>query len=148
MNHRTISKNHVNEHVVRLVAAQVLILTLAVVLTSWEWLAFLLAVDFALRAFTRIPSPLALIARSLANTFKLAPKPIFAAPKRFAAGLGLLFSLLIGIFLSINWPITALVTAIILAFCALLEAAFNICIGCYIYNWVIVPIFNRNIKTR
>lgn len=144
MNKINISENHVDEKVTRLTATQVIIITLVTLLTGWTWLALFLAVDFALRAFAHLPSPLSFIARGLAKVFKLTPKPVFAPPKRFAAGVGLTFSLGIAIFLLLHYPIAAYVTGAILIICALLEAVFNFCLGCYVYNWIVVPIFNRN----
>lgn len=142
MAQKSISKKHVNERIVRLVAAQVILLTLITLLTGWLWLALFLAVDFALRAFTRIPSPLAVIAKGLAKAFKLTPKPIFAPPKRFAAGLGFVFSLTIALFLYLHFYVAAYVTGGILIVCATLESVFNICLGCYVYNWIVVPMIN------
>lgn len=148
MNKKTFSINHVNEKVVRFIAAQVILLTLVTLVTDWIWLALFLAVDFALRAFTRIPSPLAFIAKRLAKVFQLTPKPIFAPPKRFAAALGFAFSLLIAIFFYLHFPLAAYVTGAILILCATLEAVFNICLGCYVYNWVVAPIVNRNTERK
>ncbi|MEA4918293.1 DUF4395 domain-containing protein [Proteiniphilum sp.] len=148
MNKKITSKNHVNEKVVRLVAAQVIFLTLFTLVTGWIWPALFLAADFALRAFTRIPSPLAIIAKGLTRAFGLTPKPIFAPPKRFAAGLGLVFSLSIAIFLYYHYLAAVYVTGGILIACAILEAVFNICLGCYVYNWVVAPIVNRNAGKR
>ncbi len=148
MNKKSISKNHVNEKVVRLIATQVILLTLIILLTGWTWLAFFLAADFVLRAFTSIPSLLAVIAKGLAKAFGLTPKPIFAPPKRFAAGLGFVFSLGIGIFLYLHYPVSAYATGGILIVCATLEAVFNICPGCYVYNWIVAPIVNRNTERR
>jgi|AGTN01.2.fsa_nt_gi hypothetical protein len=144
MNKKSISKNHVDEKVVRLIAAQVILLTLVTLLTGWTLLALFLAVDFALRAFTRIPSPLAVIAKGIAKAFKLTPKPIFAAPKKFAAGLGFLFSIGIALFFYIDLHTAAYATGGILIVCATLEAVFNICLGCYVYSWIIAPVVNRN----
>lgn len=140
------SKNHVNEKVVRLVAAQVILLTLVILLTEWIWLALFLAADFALRAFTRVPAPLAVIAKGLTKVFRLTPKPIFAPPKRFAASLGLLFSLAIALFLYLQEQPATYATGAILIVCASLEAVFNICPGCYVYNWVVVPVVNRSMR--
>ncbi len=148
MSKKNTSTNYVNEKVVRLIAAQVILLTLVTLLAGWTWLALFLAADFALRAFTRVPSPLAFIARGLAKAFGLAPKPIFAPPKRFAAGLGFVFSLAIAVFLYLHYPVAAYVTGGILIVCATLEAVFNICLGCYVYNWVVAPVVNRNTERR
>ena len=144
MNKKSTLKNYVNENVVRLIAAQVILLTLILLLTGWIWPAFFLTVDFALRAFTHIPSPLAVIAKGLAGAFGLTPKPIFAPPKRFAARLGFVFSLGITVCLYYHYLVAAYVTGGILIVCAALEAVFNICIGCYVYNWIVVPIVNKN----
>ena len=143
---KNISKNHVDENVVRLVATQVFLITLITLLTGWAWLALFLAIDFGLRAFTRVPSPLAALARGIAKALKLTPKPIFAPPKRFAAILGLFFSVGIAIFLFLNYLNAAYAVGAILIFCAVLEAAFNICLGCYVYNWMVVPLAHRNMN--
>ena len=104
MNQRIISKNHIDENVVRLVATQVVFIT--------------------------------------------SPKPIFAPPKRFAAGLGLLFSLGIAACLHLHYPAATYAIAGILILCAALEAAFNICLGCYVYNWIVAPIVNKRLNIR
>ncbi len=143
---KNISKNHVDENVVRLVATQVFLITLITLLTGWAWLAFFLAVDFGLRAFTRVPSPLATLARGVAKALKLTPKPIFAPPKRFAAILGLFFSVGIAFFLFFSYPNVAYTVGAVLVFCAILEAAFNICLGCYVYNWIVAPLVHRKMN--
>ncbi len=140
MKHKT---NQIDRNVVQLVAAQVVILTTLILLTGWYWLALFLAADFSLRAFSRIHSPLAMLAKGLTRLLRSTPRPIFAPPKRFAAGIGFLFALAIALFLFLHLPVIALVTGIILLGCALLEALFNICVGCYVYNWVVAPLVNR-----
>ncbi len=135
--------NQIDRNVVQLVAAQVLILTLMTLLKGWIWLALLLAADFALRAFTSVPSPLAIFAKVLTRLLRTTPRSIFAPPKRFAAGVGLFFSLAIALFLFLHLPVVALTTGVILLVCATLEALFNICVGCYVYNWVVAPLVNR-----
>lgn len=137
-----ISRNQLNENIIRIVALLVVIVTLIALAYNWIFLAVILAVDFALRSFTRITSPLAYVAKSVSRFLKLRQKNIFAPPKKFAAALGFIFSLLIAIFLYLNLLIPAYITGLILILCATLESAFNICLGCYVYNWIIVP-FNR-----
>jgi|SRR5690554_1210671 len=139
-------KYHVDENVVRLVATQVFLLTLITLLTEWAWLGLFLAIDFGLRAFTSAPSPLALIAKKITKTFKLTPKSIFAPPKRFAATLGFIFSIGITVFLFLYNPSVAYVIGGILFFCAILEAIFNICLGCYVYNWMVAPLVNKRLN--
>lgn len=139
---KNISVNQLNEKIIRLVALQVIIITVVVMATNLVFLAVLLAIDFSLRAYTKIKSPLAFIAKKVSDSLKLTPKPIFAPPKRFAASLGFIFSVLIAIFLYFNFSVAAYITGAILLFCAIMESAFNICFGCYVYNWLVVP-FNK-----
>lgn len=139
-----ISKNYLNENVIRIVALQVIIVTVVTLTFNWYILALFLAIDFAIRSFTRITSPLAFIAKGVTNLLNLRPKPIFAPPKRFAATLGTIFSILIALFLYFNLLVPAYITGFILILCATLEAVFNICLGCYIYNWIIAPLSNTN----
>lgn len=134
---------YADENVVRIIAGLVLIIaTLALVLHS-QILFLLLSFDFALRAFTYQPAPLAAIAKLIARSLQLSPYPIFAAPKRFAAGLGFAFSFLIFILFSFDLHLAAYVAGGLLLTCALLEAAFRICVGCYLFSWVVAPIMRR-----
>src|SRR5690606_32469762 len=143
---KIISKNHVNEKTVRIIAGQVVLLTILLLFTNWKILALFIVADFAVRVFTKIPSLLALNANVISRTLNLTPKPIFAAPKRFAAALGLIFSVLIALLMYFDLPSIAFAIGSILIICAALEAFLNICLGCYIYNWIILPfIKNRGV---
>lgn len=140
---KNITHYYADENVVRIIAGLVLLIaTLALVLQS-RTLFLLLTIDFALRAFTYQPAPLAAVAKLIARSLQLSPYPVFAAPKRFAAGLGFGFSLLLFILFSFNLPPIAYVAGSLLLLCALLEAAFRICVGCYIFSWVVAPIMRR-----
>ena len=135
-----IPRNQLNESIIRIVALLVVITTLVTLAYNWIFLAVILAIDFALRSFTRVTSPLAYIAKSAYRYLKLKPKPIFAPPKKFAAALGFIFSILIALFLFLNLLMPAYITGLILILCATLESAFNIFLGCYVYNWIVVPL--------
>lgn len=140
---KDITHYYADENVVRIIAGLVVIIaTLALVLHS-RMLFFLLMIDFSLRAFTYQPAPLAAGAKIIARSLQLSPYPIFAAPKRFAAGLGFVFSLIIFILLSLNLDMAAYFTGGLLIICALLESAFRICVGCYLFSWVVAPIMRR-----
>ncbi len=134
---------YVDEHVVRFVAAQVIFITVVVLIERWEWLSAVLAVDFGIRAFTVFPSPLAAFSKKAVETAGLKPRPIFAPPKRFAAGLGFVFSIAITLLLYLDLLYSAYAVGAILIFCALLESVFKVCLGCHVYNWIVLPIQNR-----
>jgi hypothetical protein len=88
-------EGRVNENVVRLVAGFVLTFAIATIATGWAILSIYLSIDFFLRAFTNIKPPFALAAQQLAKTLNLEVKPIYAAPKKFAAAIGFVFSVAI-----------------------------------------------------
>ena len=138
-----INNYNIDENVVRIIALQVVLLTLIALQTQWVFLAAFLTFDFFLRAFTNKISPLAFLSKAIAKTLKLKPNYIFAAPKKFAAALGTFFSLSILITLIAQLNSLAWIIGVTLILCAILESVFKICIGCYVYNWLVLPIENR-----
>lgn len=125
----------VNESVVRLIAAQVILLGFLAWWLEQPLITLFLLIDFGFRAFDAARfSLLRQSALGLSNLFKLTAKPTDAAPKQFAALLGLvviaafLFSQLIDL------QITALVIVSLLLIFATLESVFSFCVGCIIYQ--------------
>lgn len=102
-----------------------------------KWIAALLAIDFFLRAFVSPrSSPVAASVRFVTRALGLKPRPIDAAPKKFAAGLGFAFSVsALALWLAGLWT-AASVVAMALGTCALLEGAFGYCVGCQVYTLV------------
>lgn len=126
----------VNEGVVRAVALLVIIFALAAIWWQSFTICFLLAVDFALRAFTKGEHSLLRIAGlSVSKLLRLQNKEVDVAPKKFAAALGFVFSLSAGIFLVFNASVLSTCILIILIVCAFLECIFSICLGCIVYGW-------------
>jgi hypothetical protein len=78
-------------------------------------------------------SPFQIIAEFILNGWGIAPKLCDESPKRFALYLGLAISLVLVILFSAGLELIATFLAIILLICALLETAFDFCIGCKIY---------------
>ena len=130
-----ISTERINENVVRLVALLVITVTLLGLLTG-SWLVFLLlAVDFGLRAFSSgFYSPLRQIAQWIAQKSSLGVKLTDAAPKKFAAGIGLVFGFSIALAFTLNWDAIATGLSGVLVFCAFLESALGFCVGCVVYS--------------
>lgn len=149
MTKKDISKYQTDENVTRLIAFQVITILLLVLFNNSTYLLFILTADFAIRAFTFLPSPLTFVAKLVVNLFRLKPKPIFAAPKKFAAAVGFVFSLSITVLLLLNLTKVAYIVSVTLILFALLEAVFKICVGCYVYNWLLAPIAGKqNAKTK
>jgi Domain of unknown function (DUF4395) len=126
----------INETQVRLTALQVFLLSLIFIWIPSPLLTVLLAIDFGLRAFRRGKvSPLHIVSGQLIKQFSLPYKPIDQAPKRFAALVGLVFSLAL-LLLSLSGNlIIAQITAGVLSIFAALESFFGFCAGCYVYDF-------------
>ncbi|MBS1686456.1 MAG: DUF4395 domain-containing protein [Bacteroidetes bacterium] len=143
MNTVLASQTRVNENVVRLVAAQVLIFAIATILTGWVFLPAYLILDFFVRAFTGWRTPFVIVARQVADGLNLPNKPIYAAPKKFAAGIGFVFTLLITTLLLTDQILPARIVTGLLASFATLESVFSICAGCYVYSYLVAPLVNK-----
>ncbi|MBD2699866.1 DUF4395 domain-containing protein [Spirosoma sp. BT702] len=123
----------VNENKVRTVAFGVLLTTIAYLLTGFWPLFLFLLIDFALRAFNFGQySLLARLSDGVIKLLKFPVVPIDQAPKRFAAGVGMVFSVVIlglhGLGISAFW-----VAGVIAVFAAL-ESLAGFCAGCYVYT--------------
>ena len=129
------SPQSANEKVVRLTAFLTILLTLAGLFSSLQWIALLLCFDFFIRGFTNKPwSPLRRAAKALARLFRLKPEPINAGPKIFAAKIGFVFCTVIATTAFAGLNQTARILSELLVLLAALEAFFKICVGCHIYS--------------
>lgn len=66
--------------------------------------------------------------------FKVSYKPTDRGPKRFAAGMGLVFVAVMLIAAIAGWVVLLKPLAVILCVFACLESFAGICVGCYIYT--------------
>jgi len=104
-------------------------------------LLLVLAADFAVRGFWHPKfSPLAIAGRGIHSGLGLKNDMTDAAPKVFAARIGLVFSLLAALLLVLGFSVAAQAVLVVLAICAFLEAAFSYCVGCKMYQILPVPV--------
>ncbi|WP_257304706.1 DUF4395 domain-containing protein [Geothrix campi] len=104
---------------------------------GWGGVVLALAADFALRASGHPAfSPVARAAGWLRRLMGLPIRRINAGPKRFAASVGFLFSLGIGLALVAGLRALGSGLAIVLGICAGLEAFFGFCLACQIHPWL------------
>jgi hypothetical protein len=124
-----------NENKARLTAFWVLVLGIIFLLTNWWIIMAFLVIDFLLRANNQGKySLLAILSDAVINLFKIKNKPTDRAPKRFAAGVGLLFTIGILILALLKQDTAvAIVTSVLLLF-AFLESFVSFCAGCYAYS--------------
>ncbi len=131
-----VSDSKVDENVIRTSAILTVLITATALVVNSYLILFLLAADFAVRSFySGIGSPLKILSSHIAGFLNIRNKKLIdAAPKKFAALLGMIFSLLAGLLLLFHMPIAAMITASILIFCAFLEGVFGFCLGCFVYT--------------
>ena len=127
----------VNSSVVRSVAICVVVLSSITIIFDLPWIMLFIAYGFIARVLAgpRL-SPLAMLSlKVIVPIFKLPYKPIPGPPKRFAATIGIVVSI-VACILEFAFQLTtaAYVTLGILIFAAALEGVFGYCIGCKIFE--------------
>ncbi len=139
-----VSLEKVNDSAVRIGAFLSICLSILGLYTNNSFLFACLALDFALRAFSLSRfSLISFVSKLLVPVLNLPIHLVDAAPKKFAAGVGLLFCLLIAGFLSAQWFQTSYFLAGILLVCASLEAFLAYCVGCQVYSWFVLPFLRK-----
>jgi hypothetical protein len=139
-----VSNQKANENVVRITAFWVILLTGFYIVMPNIYLPIYLLIDFYIRAFTRLRySPLSWISAGLARSINLAPTWIDKAPKIFAARVGLLFSIIILALTITGLPTVDVVVASVLAVFAFMECGLNFCAGCWVYTYIVIPVYGN-----
>lgn len=132
---------HINEYKARTIAFLVLLTVGGYLLTYLIALPALLVLDFGLRSFDHGKfSPFGLVSDQLVKALNLGVKPVFYPPKRFAARVGLVFSITIVLLQYLG--ISTHLVAGVLGFFAALESLAGICAGCYMYNFLL-PVWQK-----
>jgi len=137
-----VSPHRVDENIVRFTALWVVLLSGLTVLYPNFYIPLYLAVDFSLRAFTKARfSPLSWVSHQFIDLLKLQPILIDKAPKIFAARIGLSLTLLMSVSALLGLDIILISISSILMFFAFLECGINFCTGCWVYTYIVLPIY-------
>ena len=122
----------VNEVSARLVAAGVLLMAVLTIAFDLEWMTIVIAYGFVARVLTGPTlSPLGqLVTRVITPRLGLRERPVAGPPKRFAQGVGAVFSLTALVLTGLGYWMGAEVVLALLAVAAMLESAFGLCLGC------------------
>lgn len=137
-----ISFNERDNAVIRKVALIVLIISfislVLIYIDYFEVVAVImgiLGIDFVIRGFWQPKySPLATAGRGIVSLLNKPSEMVDAAPKIFAARIGVIFSIASALLLAFNLTTVATVVILLLTICAFLEAIFNFCLGCWMYS--------------
>ncbi len=127
--------NPVNEKAARVVAGLVVVTALVALISQSVWLLWLLAAGFLLRVLSGPRfSPFGLLATRVVAPRLGPPKLVPGPPKRFAQGLGLAFSLLAAIAVTLGATTLGWTLVVLLIGAAVLESVFAFCLGCTIFG--------------
>jgi hypothetical protein len=133
--------DQVNEHAARMVAGCVVLMVGLGFALQQPWILPVVAAGFVLRVgWGPRFDPLARAAMGLAPKF-WKPKPVAGPPKRFAQGMGAVFTLAAaGLWIAdlvtydAHYLLAAWAVGAVIVFFAILESAMAFCMGCWIYG--------------
>jgi Domain of unknown function (DUF4395) len=127
--------NPVNEKAARVVAGAVLAVSVVILATGAHWLLIPLAYGFWARVLTGPTlSPLGWAAQNVVAPAFGPKKPVPGPPKRFAQGMGAIFSttaLVLALVLGDDTAADAVLALLVVA--AGLESIFGYCLGCKVF---------------
>lgn len=133
-----ITEARINENKVRLNALWVFILVGVSIIYFQLPIAIFLAVDFFIRGFgVGKYSPLGKLSDVAIKQFSIGNKPIYQAPKRFAARIGFIFCLLVIASAVLQLGIVTLMVSLVFVAFAFLESFLGFCAGCYVYSFLL-----------
>ena len=139
-----ISPERIDENRVRVTAFGVIIIMGVYFMTGNVIFPALLAVDFFIRAFTKLNySPISWLAHLFVKSFGTQPIWINKAPKIFAARIGFLLTSITSIAALFGLPVLAYVTGATLVGFAFLECGLNFCAGCWVYTYIVYPLVRK-----
>ena len=127
--------NPVNEVSARLVAGGVLVMCVLTIAFGLRWATVIIAYGFVARVLTGPTlSPLGqLVTRVVTPSLGIPERPVAGPPKRFAQGIGVVFSVTALVLTGLGYWTAAEVVLALLASAALLESVFGLCLGCKVF---------------
>jgi Domain of unknown function (DUF4395) len=137
--------NPVNETSARIVAAGAVLMSIAFVVTAQAWILIPLTYGFIARVLTGpFLSPLGrLSTQVITPRLSFEHKLVAGQPKRFAQGIGAVFTTTASVLWLVDQPTASRVVIAMLAVAASLEAFVGFCLGCAIFarlmKWGVIP---------
>lgn len=135
-----VSSETIDKRAARIGAAlTALLLVVYVVTGAWPLLVFVVA-DYVVRVLTPYRSPLGLVGTAVVRVAGVAPKPMNKGPKIFAWRLGLVMAAASLALVPVS-PTASAAVAAVLAALSMLDGVGNLCVGCVIYTYLVLPSF-------
>lgn len=136
-----VSTERVYRDVVRMTGFMMASMIALYVVTGSIYFIAIIAMDYFIRAFTPLRySPFSGVAQQVARRIHVRRAQLDKAPKIFAARVGFLFALST-LILHFIYPVASVPVGLTLMAFALLESVFDICMGCLVYTYIVLPIF-------
>lgn len=140
-----VSPERIDENSVRATALGVVLIMGLFFMTGNQIFPAFLAVDFYIRAFTKLRySPLSWLASLFVSAIGTSPVWIPKAPKVFAARIGFLLTFITTVSSLLGMPLLAVITGTTLIGFAFLECGLNFCAGCWVYTFVVYPLVRKD----
>ena len=137
-----VSPNTIDKNASRIGATMTAIVLVAYAISGFWPILLLVVADYVVRVFTPYKAPSGWIAGWLARAAKLTPAPMNAGPKIFAWRLGFITAVVSLVLVPIS-PTASVIVAALLAALNALDGVFNLCVGCVIYTYIVLPYHNR-----
>lgn len=139
-----ISSERIDSNVSRLTVFLNVVMMMLFVVTSQPVFAFIAAFDYFVRAALDMKySPFRRLSLAIINGLHLEKKPIGLAQKIFASRLGFLCAFAAAILALTGYTTASIYVAVFLMILSILDAVFNFCVGCLIYNYVVYPFYKN-----
>lgn len=104
----------------------------------------IVALDYFIRATLKVEySPIRFVALNFIKLFNLKKKPINLAQKIFASRLGLICAIAALSLQLLGYSTMALIIAGFLMILSIMDSVFNFCVGCIIYNFLVLPFYQK-----
>ena len=139
-----ISNEKIDSYLSRMTVFFNVLLMLVFIITHQPVFLVLVVIDYFIRAFLKVKlSPIRFFAKFIRGLIKIEAKYIDLAPKIFAARLGFAFSFSALIVFLANFSVLSISITAFLMTLSTLDAVFDFCLGCLVYNYLVLPFSNR-----
>ncbi len=105
--------------------------------TPFKEVIYISTLDFIIRVFVGVKySPICFLIREALKIGNISPQMVNSGPKKFAAKIGLLFTVLMSISTLAGFGYTSIVLGVIFFTAVGAEAIFGFCVACYIHSFL------------
>lgn len=106
---------------------------------SGAWpILFAVTADYVIRVLTPYRPPISMLSGRLLKAAKVGPHPMNKGPKVFAWRIGFVLAVVATLLLPVSPPASVAV-AVMLAGFNVLDGILNLCVGCVIYTYLVLP---------